>query len=335
MKNEPYLVSILVPVYGVEKYIERCAISLFEQTYSNIEFIFVNDNTKDASIDILKNVLENYPERRDSVRIISHDHNMGLGETRNTAVLAAHGDFVMHVDSDDWIEKNSVELCVKTQLDSHADLVLMDLVQLHKSWKLVCHAPKCKTGRELVIAMLTWKSVWNVWGMLIRRELYINHGIKVEKGVNMSEDLQVSPRLAYYSQKVAQVGIVLYNYDCTRENQYTHIFSIDNHQQTLKTLDILTVFFKTNDSVLLEYMYTMKANLIANNIKNISKTKGEDFDNYYNNVLLGQLDLVPRKYWKYVGMPERIMFYLRYRRVNQLYVYLAGIIKHHYFSESL
>lgn len=66
-------VSILVPVYGVEKYIERCARSLFEQTYDNIEYIFVDDCTKDRSIEILQKVLEDYPNRKKQVEILHHE----------------------------------------------------------------------------------------------------------------------------------------------------------------------------------------------------------------------------------------------------------------------
>lgn len=78
MENEPYQVSVLVPVYGVEKYIERCARSIFEQTYHNLDIIFVDDCTPDHSIDVLKRVLKDYPERKEQTRIIKHDHNRGL-----------------------------------------------------------------------------------------------------------------------------------------------------------------------------------------------------------------------------------------------------------------
>ena len=99
-----YLVSILVPIYGVEKYIRRCAISLFEQTYLNIEYIFVNDCTNDDSIIILENVINQYPNRQSQIKIIQHETNKGLGEARNTAVAAANGDYLFHVDSDDYID---------------------------------------------------------------------------------------------------------------------------------------------------------------------------------------------------------------------------------------
>ena len=83
------MISVIVPVYGVEKYIERCARSLFEQTYRDVEYIFVNDCTKDNSIFILQGVLHDYPNL--NVIIINKKHNEGLPQARKTGILASHG----------------------------------------------------------------------------------------------------------------------------------------------------------------------------------------------------------------------------------------------------
>lgn len=106
------LVSILIPVYNVEAYIERCARSAFEQSYQNLEFIFVDDATPDASIQVLQRVIADYPDRCDSIKILHHERNRGLAAARNTAIAACHGDFVMHVDSDDWLEPEAAELLI-------------------------------------------------------------------------------------------------------------------------------------------------------------------------------------------------------------------------------
>ena len=116
-------VSILVPVYGVERYIENCAVTLFEQTYENIEYVFVNDSTKDRSMEMLHDVMERYPLRRDNVHIITHEVNRGLGAARKTALLNATGDFVMHVDSDDSLSLDAVEMLVDKAIQTGADIV--------------------------------------------------------------------------------------------------------------------------------------------------------------------------------------------------------------------
>ena len=109
MNTSFYKVSICVPIYGVEQYIERCVRSLFEQTYENIQYIFVNDCTKDKSIEILQQLLVQYPHRESQVHIITHDRNRGLGAARNTAVDAATGEFLFHVDSDDYIDVTTID----------------------------------------------------------------------------------------------------------------------------------------------------------------------------------------------------------------------------------
>jgi glycosyltransferase involved in cell wall biosynthesis len=91
-----YKVSILVPVYGVENYIERCARSLFEQTYENIEFVFVDDCSPDNSIQELEKIIKNYPNRKGQIKIIHHEKNIGLSGARHTAINNATGDFVIH-----------------------------------------------------------------------------------------------------------------------------------------------------------------------------------------------------------------------------------------------
>ena len=83
--------SILVPVYGVERFIETCATSLFEQTYPDIEYVFVDDCSPDGSIELLRQIIMRYPSRHGSVSIIRHDTNSGLGAARATALAHATG----------------------------------------------------------------------------------------------------------------------------------------------------------------------------------------------------------------------------------------------------
>lgn len=119
-------VSILIPVYGVEKYIERCARSVFEQTYADLEYIFVNDCTQDNSIDVLKRVIDDYPNRKNQVRIIKHKQNGGLSVARNTAFEAASGDYVYFLDSDDELAKDCIEQMVAPLSQRAYDFVIAD-----------------------------------------------------------------------------------------------------------------------------------------------------------------------------------------------------------------
>lgn len=103
-------VSVIIAVYGAEKYIEKCARSLFEQTLDDIEYIFVDDCTPDKSMDILISVLSDYPNRKNQVKIILNDTNLKQGRTRAVGMKATTGDYLIHCDPDDWVEHNMYEL---------------------------------------------------------------------------------------------------------------------------------------------------------------------------------------------------------------------------------
>ena len=117
------LVSILIPVYRVENDIERCVRSVMDQTYDNLVYVSVDDATDDSSMEILKRILRNYPNRLGDIQIIHHKKNRGLAAARNTAVSSCRGEYVFHVDSDDWVESNAVKLLVEKQRETGADIV--------------------------------------------------------------------------------------------------------------------------------------------------------------------------------------------------------------------
>ena len=106
---EPPLLSIVVPIYNVENYIEKSVRSLFEQTYPNIEYIFVNDCTPDKSMGVLDSVLADYPHRVSNVVVINHTQNKGLAISRHDGFVVAKGEYIATCDSDDWVELDMYE----------------------------------------------------------------------------------------------------------------------------------------------------------------------------------------------------------------------------------
>ena len=116
-------VSVIIPVYGVEKYIARCAHSLFSQTMrEGIEFIFIDDCTPDRSIDILCEVLEQYPHRKAQTRIVKMPTNSGLPAVRRHGIQLAKGDYIIHCDSDDWVDIRMYETMYRKAMEENADI---------------------------------------------------------------------------------------------------------------------------------------------------------------------------------------------------------------------
>lgn len=108
-------ISVIIPVYKAEPYIERCVRSLFSQTLDDLEYIFIDDCTPDNSISVLKAVLDEYPNRRDQVKIVNHQHNQGVSQSRQDGFDATTGEYVIHCDPDDWIEPEMYELLYDKQ----------------------------------------------------------------------------------------------------------------------------------------------------------------------------------------------------------------------------
>ena len=249
------LVSILVPIYNVEEYIERCARSVFEQTYDNLEYIFVDDATPDGSIKIVERVLADYPIRTKQTRIIRHNQNKGLAAARNTALKESHGEFVFHVDSDDWVEIDAVEALVKKQKETNADIISGQAID-HKLGKQTPHLDGGihldRTG--LLTNILTSNVSTSIWRRLIRKSLYTNYEITANEDGSSGEDYQVLPRLVYYANSVSGVDKVIYHYNIDNNNSITNNFKTDvNFQiQNYESVSVITKFFSDKELYLRE-----------------------------------------------------------------------------------
>ena len=244
-------VTILVPIYNVEQYIERCARSLFEQTYNDIEYVFVDDCSPDKSIELLQGVLKEYPKRERHVRIIKHEKNRGLAAARNTAVENCETDFMMHVDSDDWIEKDTVAKLVERQIKTNADIVTGQAITHNPKYVSIMERPSFYEKDDFVEDMIKPTIHHTIWGRLIRASLYKDNSIKAKEGVNIGEDLQVMPLLVYHSKKYASIQDIIYHYDKTNENSYMNQhtgFNVKRMIQDITSMEIVHSFFDDKDN---------------------------------------------------------------------------------------
>lgn len=239
-------VSILVPIYGVEQYIERCAASLFEQTYPNIEYVFVNDCTKDKSMVMLDKVIDNYPQRKSQVKVINHEKNKGLGGARKTALLSSTGEFVLHVDSDDYLAYDAVEILLQKAQESHADIVDCAFSEVKNNQNISIKKPyhgKTELYNGLILSRLG--VVTNqIWGRLIKRSLYTDNQITNEEGVDLGEDYSVLPKLLYKGKR-SYVDKVLYFYRIDNGTSYMNsCLSVKNIESCIKAHHAVYDYFK-------------------------------------------------------------------------------------------
>jgi len=301
-------VSIIVPVYNVEKYIERCAVSLFEQTYPNIEYVFVNDSTLDESMQILKRVLLRYPSRQNNTIIVDHEVNRGLAAARNTGLANCKGDFIVHVDSDDYLEHNAVELLVNKQTITNADIVTGKALRHDfDNDKLIPH-PHYRSKNEMVLDMMQLTINHAIWRRLIRKSLYDDYQIKAEEGVNCGEDCWVMTQLAYYASSVSFIDEVVYHYDCTRSDSYMSSIKEGLNKKKIKddiaTAKLIIDFFKDKEQIFYDEANTVALNYMNNVLFSCARLKDKPY--YYE--ILSQMKSFDKKYWSIINWDK---FYCR------------------------
>lgn len=236
-------VSVLVPVYGVEKYIEKCVRSLFSQTMkTGIEFIFVNDCTKDKSIEILESVIKEYPEKKTQIYILHHKQNKGLTEARRTGFNHAKGEYICIVDSDDFIEPDCIELLYTKAIAKNADIVFCSYTEEYENnYSKIVSFPFVDDKVGLVNLSFDKPMFWN---KMFKKDIVILNNIPFATGINYGEDLAVTPKIIYYSNSFAFVDKPLYHYAQYNINAYTKEFSEKSLQQTLSVVKLLSDFFE-------------------------------------------------------------------------------------------
>lgn len=240
-------VSILVPVYNVEKYIDRCAISLFEQTFDDIEYVFVNDCSQDNSIDILQKVIAKYPSRKNSIKLVNHTENRGLASARNTAINNAIGDYILHIDSDDYIETNTVKVMYEKAIAENADVVVCNyILEWENANKFVEQVWK-PNNIDFLKDILSGEAVPCVWNKLFKRELYINNNIHAIEGLNFGEDFAVTPRLIYFANRICKVDNYFIHYIQSNASAYTKKFNPKHVNNIVSAFEVLENFFQSKD----------------------------------------------------------------------------------------
>lgn len=285
-------VSILVPVYGVEKYIAQCAESLFNQSYQNIEYIFVNDCTRDNSIQILESIIEKYPNRKQQIKIISHAENKGLVNARKTAIENATGEYIVHVDSDDYITSDAIQKLVKVVInDCKIDIVFGDYTHVYKDKTRDCHHSLIFNVDEVACNMIKRNGLYNIWNNLIRKSLYKDLEIP---NINNGEDYVTMPRLVSRAKSIAYTGECTYMYTHYNVNSFQNMSRNNQYVNDLrKALDYLFSYYGKENIAYLTALNTAAYIFDATNILNLpSLQKIKEYSIYLkNNVLIDVLSV--------------------------------------------
>ena len=242
-------ISVIVPVYGVEQYIERCVRSIFGQTMTDeVEFIFVNDCTPDRSIDLLSHLIDEYPQVRSRVKIINHHRNRGLAAARQTGLDAARGEYILHLDSDDYFELDMLEVMYEAALTTDADIVVSDFFMSLKKGDEYRECPLYDSKESMIKSIIAPGRYRNktvgpsVWNKLIKRSFIKEHNINSIEGINHGEDFIVISQILYYAVRITKVDRAFVHYNKQNLRSYTRDKSASNTRQRIMATELVANF---------------------------------------------------------------------------------------------
>ena len=202
--------SVLVPVYGVERYIADCARSLFAQRDVDAEFVFVDDASPDGSVDRLREVMAEYPAVGERVRILRHAHNRGVGAARRTA-----------------------------------DLIVGGYCEVSPAGRRRIHTPRPDRDRVLrSLLRQDYRTSNRLWGILIRRALHTRYGVWPAAGLNFAEDYVLLSQLVYRAARIAAVDRPFYAYRTANAGSCMNTLTRRSADAYVEANRVVTDFFR-------------------------------------------------------------------------------------------
>ena len=247
--------SVIVPVYNVEKYLRKCLDSLVSQTFKDLEIIIVNDESPDNSEKIILEYAKKYPN------IVSlKKKNGGLSSARNYGLKYAHGEYVTFVDSDDWVREDMYEKMLQKAFENDFDIVACDINYVYSDHEMRLYTdPKKDTfnNKELFINLYP-----TVCTKIFKKELFTNNNLEFKSGV-WYEDVEMMYRMLPYIKSIGVVHEDFYQY-LQREKSitstvspkiYDYINNFNGLVDYYKERDFFNKYYKELEYAYVRYLY--------------------------------------------------------------------------------
>ena len=200
------MVSVIVPIYKIPEYLGCCIDSILAQTYPDFELILVDDGSPDDC----GRICDEYAER-DRRIIVIHKKNGGLTSARNAGLSKASGEWIMHVDGDDWVEPDMLESLIEAARVTGADLVFGDFLSDRPS-DAYQKLPTLSSDKTESMSNYVAYPMTTIWGSIAKRSLYKVNQLKSPEGISYCEDFHLIVRLCYFANKIVNVHRPFYHY---------------------------------------------------------------------------------------------------------------------------
>lgn len=215
------LISIIIPFYNSARYISRCLNTLLCQDLSNVEILCVDDGSTDNSSSIISNMIEQW-NMSQHVHLVKLNQNSGVAHARNVGINTAKGDYVIFIDSDDYVSPDYIAVLKDAVIESEPDAVIFNYVELKKNGEQIVKTTECEpSSQKLIEGLLLNKFHSGPCNKLFKRSLYFDYHITFPEKYKIFEDKAAIFKLLYYSNKIRIIDSTLYFYDRSNENSIT------------------------------------------------------------------------------------------------------------------
>lgn len=328
-----YKVSIIVPIYNVQKYIYKCIDSILSQTYKNLEIILVDDGSPDNC----GKICDEYASKDNRI-IVVHTKNGGLSAARNVGLNKSTGNFIIFVDSDDYLENSAIEDCLNYIKTNNCDILIFNWynVYLNNQLKIVKKIPQkineyYSLSNKLLYDAILWDKVPNyVWNKIYKKQLWEN--ISFPQNCNF-EDLAIMPYIFSKAHNISYLDKHLYNYNNSNSSSITsHISSKNKYGLFLSFFYRQQIALKELNNELYAYskIRTIKSAVTSWSLNTVDEKLNNEqrksIIDYLQNENIDNLNLIGLKY--------KILYYSIFKAplVNKIYAhtmfFLQNIKKH-------
>ena len=211
-------VSIVITIYNREKYLKDCVCSLFEQTLDDIEYLFIDDASTDHSLAILKDLVNSYPIKKKYVKIICLEKNQGRAVVRQMGIDNATGEYIIHVDSDDWVDKDMMELLYVKAKETDADIVGCNVTHEYGKSQRIFKQSYADDMDENIRRLLNGKIFPSLCTSLTRTILIKDNHVLFPQGIDTGEDLLFNLQLYLHAHRVIGIDAPSYHYRHTEDS---------------------------------------------------------------------------------------------------------------------
>lgn len=320
------LLSVIIPIYNVEKYLRRCIDSVIKQTYNNLEIILVDDGSPDNS----GSICDEYARKDQRIKVI-HQENAGLSGARNSGISVANGDFITFVDSDDWIDKDMYSQMLQYQRNNDLDIICADtyLVKFSKTeFRPLFESDLVFKGRDALNLILIGKIDNAAWNKIYRTSIF---GDIRYPSRRIYEDVATTYKVFAKASKIGYLKKPFYYYFLKNPNSLIATsFNVKSRYDAFVGYKERYEYAKANceqNVVGVCYRFMIKHALSTLTAMYGSGSKFEAFK--YQNIEFVIIESQKSAYSYELGLKYRILLwsFLHCKSIHKIYAYLSGFTK--------